>query len=102
MKHLQNIIHFNQENTIETIVHTVNIKQSAIIPGIENTTSIAQKLQEKDLIKAILFIGFRRTGTTSCFVCTVLILQKKLVKYCDCLVFSFFPWRFKSFSLIRK
>jgi 8-amino-7-oxononanoate synthase len=51
----------------QLFVHSKSAIQSAIIPGNENVTSIAQKLQEKDLMKAILST-VPRAGTTSVFV----------------------------------
>jgi 8-amino-7-oxononanoate synthase len=55
----KNIIHFNQEKNMlglkQLFVHSKSALQSAIIPGNENVTSIAQKLQEKGFdVKAIL------------------------------------------------
>jgi 8-amino-7-oxononanoate synthase len=55
----KNIIHFNQEKNMlglkQLFVHSKSAIQSAIIPGNENVTSIAQKLQEKGFdVKAIL------------------------------------------------
>ncbi|MEZ7499321.1 pyridoxal phosphate-dependent aminotransferase family protein [Flavobacterium sp. Arc3] len=55
----KNIIHFNQEKNMlglkQLFVHSKSAVQSAIIPGKENVTSIAQKLQEKGFdVKATL------------------------------------------------
>jgi 8-amino-7-oxononanoate synthase len=59
LKLRENIIHFNQEKNMfglkQLFVHSKSAIQSAIIPGNENVTSIAQKLQEKGFdVKAIL------------------------------------------------
>ncbi|MFT5715780.1 MAG: 8-amino-7-oxononanoate synthase [Flavobacterium sp.] len=55
----RNIIHFNQEKNMlglkQLFVHSKSAIQSAIIPGNENVTAIAQKLQKKGFdVKAIL------------------------------------------------
>jgi 8-amino-7-oxononanoate synthase len=55
----KNIIHFNQEKNMlglkQLFVHSKSAIQTAIIPGNENVTSIAQKLQENGFdVKAIL------------------------------------------------
>jgi 8-amino-7-oxononanoate synthase len=59
LKLRENIIHFNQEKNMlglkQLFVHSKSAIQSAIFPGNENVTSIAQKLQEKGFdVKAIL------------------------------------------------
>ncbi len=59
LKLRENIIHFNQEKNLlglkPLFVHSKSAIQSAIIPGNENVTSIAQKLQKKGFdVKAIL------------------------------------------------
>jgi 8-amino-7-oxononanoate synthase len=55
----KNIIHFNQEKNMfglkQLFVHSKSAVQSAIVPGNENVTTIAQKLQKKGFdVKVIL------------------------------------------------
>lgn len=59
LKLRENIIHFNQEKNMlglkPLFVHSKSAIQSAVVPGNENVTSIAEKLQEKGFdVKAIL------------------------------------------------
>jgi 8-amino-7-oxononanoate synthase len=63
----------------QLFVHSKSAIQSAIIPGNENVTSIAQKLQKGFDVKAILSPAVPEGQERLRFVCTVLILRRNEV-----------------------
>jgi hypothetical protein len=69
--------------------------------GIENI-SIAQNFKKRIWCQSDTFHQGFEGQERLVFVCTVLILQKKLVKYCDCLVFYFFAADLKASHWLEK
>jgi 8-amino-7-oxononanoate synthase len=65
--------------------------QSAIIPVMKMYIHSSKTSGKGFDVKAILSPTVPEGQERLRFVCTVLILQKKLAKYCDCWVFLFSP-----------